>query len=66
LADQLKGPSSVDGFIHALMRGCRCLDLHCFDGTDGQPTIHNGTLTSRIPLQEALEVINIYAFEISK
>ncbi|CAF1344581.1 unnamed protein product, partial [Adineta ricciae] len=65
LADQLKGPSSVDGIIHALMRGCRCLDLHCFDGSDGQPLIHNGTLTSRISLAEALECINNYAFETS-
>lgn len=65
LADQLKGPSSVDGYVHALMRGCRCIDLHCFDGSDGQPTIHNGTLTSRISLQEALETINLYAFEVS-
>ncbi len=66
LADQLKGPSSVDGFIHALMRGCRCLEFHCFDGADGQPLIHNGTLTSRIPLNEALEAINNYAFETSR
>ncbi|CAF1030977.1 unnamed protein product [Adineta ricciae] len=65
LADQLKGPSSVDGFIHALMRGCRCLELHCFDGADGQPTVHNGTLTTRIPVNEALEAINNYAFETS-
>lgn len=63
MADQLKGPSSIDGFISALHRGCRCLDIQCFDGTDGQPTIHNGTLTSRIPLSEALEVINTYAFD---
>ena len=66
LADQLKGPSSVDGFIHALMRGCRCLELHCFDGPDGQPLVHNATLTSRIPVHEVLEAINNYAFEISK
>ncbi len=66
LADQLKGPSSVDGFIHALMRGCRCLELHCFDGPEGQPLIHNGTLTSRIPLNEVLEAINNYAFETSR
>ncbi|CAF3899610.1 unnamed protein product [Rotaria sp. Silwood2] len=63
LADQLKGPSSADGFIHALRRGCRCLELHCFDGSDGQPLIHNGTLTSRIPLSEALQVISNYGFE---
>ncbi len=66
MADQLKGPSSVDGFIHALMRGCRCLELHCFDGPDNQPLIHNGTLTSRIPLNEALDAINSYAFETSR
>lgn len=65
LADQLKGASSVDGFIHALMRGCRSLDLQCFDGPEGQPTIHNGTLTSRISLIDALETINRYAFETS-
>ncbi|UJR28305.1 hypothetical protein I4U23_009550 [Adineta vaga] len=65
LADQLKGPSSVDGFIHALMRGCRCLELHCFDGADGQPSVHNGTLTTRIPINEVLEAINSYAFETS-
>lgn len=66
LADQLKGPSSVDGFIHALMRGCRCLELHCFDGPDNQPLVHNGTLTTRIPSNEALEAINSYAFETSR
>ncbi|CAF0886790.1 unnamed protein product [Rotaria sp. Silwood1] len=63
LADQLKGPSSVEGFIHALKRGCRCLELHCFDGPDDQPLIHNGTLTSRISLSEALQVISNYGFE---
>ena len=56
----------MDGFIHALMRGCRCLELHCFDGPDGQPLIHNGTLTSRIPVTDVLEAINNYAFEISR
>ena len=66
LADQLKGPSSVDGFIHALMRGCRCLELHCFDGPDNQPLVHNGTLTTRIPANEALDAINSYAFETSR
>ncbi|CAF0929758.1 unnamed protein product [Rotaria sordida] len=63
LTDQLKGPSSVDGVIHALRRGCRCLEVHCFDGPDGQPLIHNGTLTSRIPLSEVLQVIENYGFE---
>lgn len=48
------------------MRGCRSLELHCFDGPDGQPLIHNGTLTTRIPLNEALEAINTYAFETSR
>ncbi|CAF0943543.1 unnamed protein product [Didymodactylos carnosus] len=66
LADQLKGPSSIDGFIHALMRGCRCLEIHCYDGLDNnEPLIHNGTLTSKIPFGETIEMINNCAFETS-
>ena len=63
MGDQIKGLSSVDGYINALMRGCRCVDLRCFDGSDGQPLVHNGTLTSAILLREVLEVINNYGFE---
>ena len=31
LEDQLTGKSSVQGYIRALQRGCRCLERECFE-----------------------------------
>ncbi|CAK7269686.1 hypothetical protein SEPCBS119000_003697 [Sporothrix epigloea] len=60
---QLKGTSSVEGYISALTRGCRCVEIDCWDGTDGQPiVVHGKTLTSSISFREAVNAINRYAF----
>ncbi|CEF67572.1 C2 domain and Phospholipase C, phosphatidylinositol-specific, X domain and Phosphoinositide phospholipase C family and Phospholipase C, phosphatidylinositol-specific, Y domain and EF-hand domain pair and Pleckstrin homology-like domain and Phospholipase C, phosphoinositol-specific, EF-hand-like domain and PLC-like phosphodiesterase, TIM beta/alpha-barrel domain-containing protein [Strongyloides ratti] len=69
--DQLKGPSSVDGYISALKRGCRFIELDLWDPLDieedKQPMIHNGPISScRLPLSSALQVIKELAFEASK
>lgn len=63
LGRQVVGLSSIEGYIAALVRGCRCVEVDCWDGNDGQPTVNHGrTLTTSISFREAISTINKYAF----
>ncbi|TPX06927.1 uncharacterized protein E0L32_011151 [Thyridium curvatum] len=63
LGRQVMGISSVEGYIAALMRGCRCVEIDCWDGNDGEPqVVHGKTWTSRISFREVINTINKYAF----
>ncbi|KAG0265086.1 Phospholipase C [Mortierella polycephala] len=63
LGNQLAGVSSIEGYIRALQNGCRCVELDCWDGSDGQPVIYHGrTLTSKILFRDVIEAISTYAF----
>ncbi|KAK7498874.1 hypothetical protein BaRGS_00009966, partial [Batillaria attramentaria] len=58
VGNQIKGQSSEEMYASCLRRGCRCLELDCWDGSDGQPIITHGyTLTSKIKVAEVLKVI---------
>ncbi len=63
---QLVGDSDVLMYEEALSLGCRCIELDCWDGPDGEPIITHGyTLTSKITMKSALFTIKNSAFKIS-
>ncbi|CAN8095763.1 unnamed protein product [Discula destructiva] len=61
---QVADISSIEGYISALMRGCRCVEVDCWDGPDNQPIVTHGKtlLTSQIQFREVIAAINKYAF----
>uniref|UniRef100_A0A8D0NLT2 Phosphoinositide phospholipase C n=1 Tax=Sus scrofa TaxID=9823 RepID=A0A8D0NLT2_PIG len=66
VGDQLCGQSSVEGYIRALKRGCRCVEVDIWDGPNGEPVVYHGhTLTSRIPFKDVVAAIAQYAFQTS-
>ncbi|KAM4770806.1 1-phosphatidylinositol 4,5-bisphosphate phosphodiesterase eta-1 isoform 1-T1 [Rhinophrynus dorsalis] len=61
--DQLLSQSKVDMYAWVLQDGCRCIEVDCWDGPDGEPVVHHGyTLTSKIPFKDVVETINKHAF----
>jgi phosphatidylinositol phospholipase C delta len=67
LGRQVYGESSTEAYITALQKGCRCLEIDCWDGGDGKPiVVHGRTLTKSISFHDTIKVVNKYAFSESQ
>ncbi|EFX86832.1 hypothetical protein DAPPUDRAFT_207590, partial [Daphnia pulex] len=66
LEDQLRGPSSVEGYARALQSGCRCIKIDVWDGPETPIVYHGNTLTTKIAFSDVVSVIAQFAFEASK
>ncbi|KAK3568378.1 hypothetical protein QTP86_005583 [Hemibagrus guttatus] len=51
----------------ALKRGCRCVEVDCWDGPNGEPIVYHGhTFTSKILFKDVISTVAKYAFEVSE
>ncbi|KAL8952765.1 MAG: hypothetical protein Q9222_001350 [Ikaeria aurantiellina] len=63
LGRQVAGSSSTEAYKGALQRGCRCVEIDCWDGPDGRPVVlHGRTMTSSVLFADCITVISKYAF----
>lgn len=50
-------------FASALLKGCRCLEIDCWDGSQNEPVVYHGyTLTSKVLFKTVIQAIHKYAF----
>ncbi|KAI1391410.1 PLC-like phosphodiesterase [Hypoxylon trugodes] len=60
---QVADIASIEGYISTLVRGCRSVEIDCWDGSDNEPVVKHGyAMTNAISFREVINTINKYAF----
>ncbi|TID21167.1 hypothetical protein CANINC_003447 [Pichia inconspicua] len=66
LGKQVHGYSSIEGYINALQKGCKCIEIDIWNNpgsSTGSPIVtHGHTLTTSIDLTLVVDTIKKYAF----
>ena len=63
VGDQFRSNSDCRMYEQQLLMGCRCLEIDCWDGADGEPTVYHGmTFTSKIKFKDVIISIANFAF----
>lgn len=63
---QVNGTSSVEAYVTALRRGCRSVEIDCWNGENNSPRVTHGfTGTTSVPFDEVIRAINRCAFDVS-
>ena len=64
--DQLTSDSDCRMYEVQLEMGCRCVEIDCWDGNDGEPIVKHGhTMTSSIKFRDVIRSIKASAFKSS-
>lgn len=62
VGNQLMGDSTIEGYIRALLHGCRSVEVDIYDGEVEPMIFHGKTLTSKVSLRNVCEAIFKYGF----
>ncbi|KAH7185111.1 uncharacterized protein B0J16DRAFT_398785 [Fusarium flagelliforme] len=66
LGRQVATRSKLEGYVEALSRGCRSVEVDCWDGQRGQPIVKHGySLTKSINFRDVINTIKEHAFAAS-
>lgn len=63
MENQLTGKSSTQAYINVFNKGCRCVEIDCWDGANDEPVVYHGhTLTSKILFKDVIQTIKDHGF----
>ncbi|KIW93468.1 uncharacterized protein Z519_06073 [Cladophialophora bantiana CBS 173.52] len=63
---QVGGTASAETYITALRHGCRCVEIDCWNGQDGNPRVtHGRTRTSSVLFSDCINAIQRCAFDVT-